>query len=85
VGAAYSRDHLISRLKVAPTGFFYGNLDFPDERHILFTAELAEQLIIDWMVRMKTLTKKYDYEKVRNGKNLPAICLDRNQKNCRRF
>jgi hypothetical protein len=28
---------------------------------------------------MKTLTKKYDYEKVRNGKKLPLICLDRNR------
>jgi hypothetical protein len=39
VGAASSRDHLISRLEAAPTGcffmvtvFFYGNLDFPDKR-----------------------------------------------------
>jgi hypothetical protein len=34
VGAASSRDHLISRLEAAPTGFFYGNLDFPDKRFI---------------------------------------------------
>ena len=32
VGAASSRDHLISRLEAAPTGFFYGNLDFRDKR-----------------------------------------------------
>ena len=32
VGAASSRDHLISRLEAAPTEFFYGNLDFPDKR-----------------------------------------------------
>jgi len=32
VGAAFSRDHLISRLKAAPTTVFYGNLDFPDKR-----------------------------------------------------
>ena len=28
---------------------------------------------------MKTLTKKYDYEKVRNGKKSLLICLDRNR------
>jgi hypothetical protein len=32
VGAASSRDHLISRLEAAPTGVFNGNLDFPDKR-----------------------------------------------------
>jgi hypothetical protein len=32
VGAASSRDHLISRLKAAPTRVFYGYLDFPDKR-----------------------------------------------------
>jgi hypothetical protein len=32
VGAASSRDHFISRLEAAPTGVFYGNLDFPDKR-----------------------------------------------------
>ena len=32
VEAASSRDHLISQLEAAPTGVFYGNLDFPDER-----------------------------------------------------
>jgi len=32
VGAASSRDHLISRLEAAPTKVFYGNLDFPDKR-----------------------------------------------------
>jgi hypothetical protein len=31
VGAASSRDHLISRLEAAPTGVFYGNLDFPEK------------------------------------------------------
>jgi hypothetical protein len=34
VGAASSRDHLISRLEAAPTGGFCGNLDFPDKRLI---------------------------------------------------
>jgi hypothetical protein len=33
VGAASSRDHIISRLEAAPTGVFYGNLNFPDKRH----------------------------------------------------
>jgi len=32
MGAASRCDHLISRLKAAPTGVFYGNLDFPDKR-----------------------------------------------------
>jgi hypothetical protein len=32
VGAASSRDHLISRLEAAPTGGFCGNSDFPDKR-----------------------------------------------------
>jgi hypothetical protein len=32
VGAASNRDHLISRLEAAPTGVFYGKLDFPDKR-----------------------------------------------------
>jgi hypothetical protein len=32
VGAASSRDLLISRLEAAPTGVFYGNWDFPDKR-----------------------------------------------------
>jgi hypothetical protein len=31
VGAASSRDHLISRLEAAPTVFFYGNLDFSEK------------------------------------------------------
>jgi hypothetical protein len=31
VGAASSRDHLISRLEAAPTGSFYGNLNFADK------------------------------------------------------
>jgi len=35
VGAASSRDHFISRLEAAPTGFFYGNLDFLDKRLVL--------------------------------------------------
>ena len=34
VGAASSRDHLISRLEAAPTGGFCGNSDFPDKRLI---------------------------------------------------
>ena len=32
VGAAFSRDHLISRLEAAPTEGFYGNLGFSDMR-----------------------------------------------------
>jgi len=36
VGAASSRDHLISRLEAAPTVVFFGNLDFPNKRLILF-------------------------------------------------
>jgi hypothetical protein len=39
VGAASSRDHLISRLEAAPTGFFYGNLDFLDKRQFLLIQE----------------------------------------------
>ena len=34
VGAASSRDHLISRLEAAPTGGLYGNRVFPDKRLI---------------------------------------------------
>jgi hypothetical protein len=48
VGAASSRDHLISRLacdelsrvEAAPTGFFYAYLDFPDKRHDLFSRNI---------------------------------------------
>jgi hypothetical protein len=39
VGAASSRDHLIARLEAAPTGFFYGNLDFLDKRQFLLIQE----------------------------------------------
>ena len=37
VGAASSRDHLISRLEAAPTGCFYCNLNFPDKRIFIFS------------------------------------------------
>ncbi|CAB1059556.1 hypothetical protein D1BOALGB6SA_4318 [Olavius sp. associated proteobacterium Delta 1] len=36
VGAASSRDHLISRLEAAPKRVFFGNLNFPDKRQLLF-------------------------------------------------
>jgi hypothetical protein len=39
VGAASSRDHLISRLKAAPTRVFYGYLDFPDKRLLIYGDE----------------------------------------------
>jgi hypothetical protein len=35
VRAAFSRDHLMSRLKAAPTAGFSGNLDLPDKRLLL--------------------------------------------------
>jgi len=41
VGAASSRDHFISRLKAAPTGIFYGNLDFPDKRILYYKLFIA--------------------------------------------
>jgi hypothetical protein len=41
VGAASSRDHLISRLEAAPTGFFFGNLDFPDKRLKTYVASIV--------------------------------------------
>ena len=40
-GAASSRDHLISRLEAAPTGVFYGNLDFPDKRLKIYVASIV--------------------------------------------
>ncbi len=42
VGAASSRDHLILRLEAAPTGFFYGNLDFPYKRLFYYRTEKSE-------------------------------------------
>jgi hypothetical protein len=40
VGAASSRDHLISRLEAAPTqSLSYPNLDFPDKHILVITAD----------------------------------------------
>jgi hypothetical protein len=36
VGAAFSRDRFISRLKAAPTGVFFSYLNLPDKRIIKF-------------------------------------------------
>ena len=47
--AASSRDHLISQLEAAPTGVFYGNLDFPDER--------LEFIELDWASRREKIKR----------------------------
>jgi hypothetical protein len=46
VGAAFSRDHFISRLKAAPTGIFFRNLGFPDKRLLLYSFLIFEALTL---------------------------------------
>ena len=53
VGAASSRDHLISRLEAAPTEIFYADLDFPDKRYKFFRTASALLLSVNNKVEFK--------------------------------
>ena len=67
MGAASSRDHLISRLEPLSQGVFYGNLDFPDKRlkknrdQILFGPDFCLGFL---HITVHNITLKLNYIKI---------------------